>query len=321
MKTGFLTHPLFLQHDTGPHHPENAERLRAIDAHLRQTGMAENLEYIPFSPASEDDLAGCHTRNHIARVKSIARNGGGALDGDTLVSAASFDAAILASGAVLGAVDAVMSGAIDNAFVAARPCGHHAESGRNPHSPWGFCLFNHVAAGARYAQQKWGLERVAILDFDVHHGNGTQEIFYDDGSVFFASIHESPLFPGTGLSVETGTGDGKGATCNIPLPSGSDGARYRHAWAQIGREVEKFAPQLLILSAGYDAHRADPLAHMDLEVCDFEFLVGEAKNWAQSLCGGKIIAVLEGGYNLRALSQSVAATLAVLQTNSPYLGA
>jgi acetoin utilization deacetylase AcuC-like enzyme len=315
MKTAFLTHPLFLEHDTGAHHPERADRLRAIEAHLRANGIWENLVHLPFLPATEVDLARCHTANHIARVRTIAQNGGGSLDADTIISPASFDAAILASGALLGAIDGVMSGAIDHAFVAARPCGHHAESGRDADSPWGFCLFNHVAVGARYAQHRHGLERVAILDFDVHHGNGTQEIFYDDGSVFFASIHESPLFPGTGRSFETGTGAGEGATCNIPLPPSSDGALYRLAWEQIGRELEKFSPQFIILSAGYDAHHSDPLAHMDLEIEDFAFFVSEAKKWASTLCEGRIVAVLEGGYNLDALAQSVAATLEVFRSD------
>lgn len=197
----------------------------------------------------------------------------------------------------------------------ARPCGHHAESGRRAGSPWGFCLFNHVAVAARHAQQKWGVERVAILDFDVHHGNGTQEIFYDDGSVFFASIHEAPLFPYSGLSFETGAGAGEGATLNLPLPAHSDGALYRLAWKEIGKAVERFRPQLIILSAGYDAHRLDPLAHMKLDVEDFATLVFEAKIWARTRCDGKIVAVLEGGYHLEALAQSVAATVEILQAD------
>jgi acetoin utilization deacetylase AcuC-like enzyme len=217
MKTAFLTHPLFLEHETGAGHPERPQRLRAIWNHLREVGLWDELHHLPFESASEADLERCHTPAHIARVKTLAASGGGALDGDTIISRKSFEAATLASGAAMRAVDAVMGGEVDNAFVAARPCGHHAESGRRARSPWGFCLFNHVAVAARHAQHKWGLERVAILDFDVHHGNGTQEIFYDDGSVFFASIHESPLFPGSGAASERGVGAGLGTTLNLPM--------------------------------------------------------------------------------------------------------
>lgn len=313
MKTAFLTHPLFLQHDTGSGHPERAARLVAIEQHLREVGLWDELQHLEFEAAGQADLERCHTSAHVARVQDMARNGGGALDGDTLVSSHSFEAAALASGAAMRAVDAVWSGEVDNAFVAARPCGHHAESGRRAGSPWGFCLFNHVAVAARHAQQKWGVERVAILDFDVHHGNGTQEIFYEDESVFFASIHEAPLFPYSGLSFETGAGAGEGATLNLPLPAHSDGALYRLAWKEIGKAVERFRPQLIILSAGYDAHRLDPLAHMKLDVEDFATLVFEAKIWARTRCDGKIVAVLEGGYHLEALAQSVAATVEILQ--------
>ncbi len=311
MKTAFLTHPLFLEHDTGSGHPERPQRLTAIWNHLRAAGLWDELLHLPFEAASVADLERCHTRSHIERVRNIAQSGGGALDGDTILSPQSFEAAALASGAAMRAVDATLRGEAHNAFVAARPCGHHAESGRRAHSPWGFCLFNHVAVAARHAQAKWGLERVAILDFDVHHGNGTQEIFYDDGSVFFASIHEAPLFPGSGLSTERGDE----TTLNLPLPAGSDGALYRLAWTHIGAELEKFAPQLILLSAGYDAHRGDPLAHMNLEVEDFTDLVSDAKKWAQTLCDGNIVAVLEGGYDLGALSQAVAATLEVLRAD------
>ncbi len=313
MKTAFLTHPLFLEHQTGAHHPETAARLRAIESHLRECGLWDELTHLPFEAASEADIARCHLESHIARVKNLAKNGGGALDGDTLVSPKSFEIALLASGAAIRAVEAVWKGEADNAFVAARPPGHHAESGRDPNSPWGFCLFNQIAVAARYAQEVLGAEKVAILDFDVHHGNGTQEIFIEDPSVFFASIHESPLFPGSGAHAEIGEGAGRGTTLNFPLPAGSDGALYRLAWAQVGMAVEKFAPDLILLSAGFDAHQSDPLAHMKLATEDFAALVADAKSWAQKGCGGKLVAVLEGGYDLPALSQSVAATLRVLR--------
>jgi acetoin utilization deacetylase AcuC-like enzyme len=315
MNTAFLSHPLFLQHQTGANHPEKAARMVAIERILHETGLWGQLQYLSFNPATEADLATCHTREHIQRVQSISRQGGGALDGDTIISLLSYDAACMASGAALRAVDAVMRGEVDNAFVAARPPGHHAESGRSADSPWGFCLFNHVAVAARYAQRHHGVERVAILDFDVHHGNGTQEIFYEDGSVFFASIHESPLFPYLGESSDRGAGEGLGTTLNIPLPAGSGSPEYRSAWEQVGQAVADFRPGLILLSAGYDAHRGDPLAHMELEASDYAALVTSAKEWAKSLCDGKIVAVLEGGYNLENLAAAVVATLQVLKAD------
>ncbi|PQV64251.1 Acetoin utilization deacetylase AcuC [Abditibacterium utsteinense] len=312
MKTAFLIHPLFLQHDTGPAHPERPARLMAIEKQLRATALWDELTHLGFSPASELDVERCHTKNHIARVKGIAQSGGGALDADTILSLRSFDAALLASGATMRATEAVWHGEVENAFVAARPCGHHAESGRNAHSPWGFCLFNHAAVAARYAQQKLGAKKIAILDFDVHHGNGTQEIFWEDDTVFFASLHEAPLFPGSGAASETGAPNACGLTLNIPLRAGADGTIYRAAWQKVGIEVKKFAPDLILLSAGYDAYQNDPLAHMNLRVEDFAALVADAKSWADSLCSGKIVAVLEGGYNLDGLARSVEATLRVL---------
>jgi acetoin utilization deacetylase AcuC-like enzyme len=316
MKTAFLTHPLFLEHDTGTGHPERAARLRAIETHLRQTKRWDELIHLDFAPASVADLETCHTPQHIARVKKIAENGGGALDGDTIISAHSFEAALSGCGAAMRAVDAVCGGEVDSAFVAARPCGHHAESGADFDSPWGFCLFNQVAVAARHAQKRWNVARVAVLDFDVHHGNGTQEIFYEDPSVFFASLHESPLFPGSGASTETGAGAGVGFTLNLPLRAGSKGAVYQAAWAQVGGALGKFEPQLILLSAGYDAHRADPLAHMELEIEDYRHIITEAKRWAHRYCDGKFVAILEGGYDLDALSQSVAVTLDVMRSDT-----
>lgn len=315
MKTAFLIDSRFLEHDTGPHHPETAARLVALETHLRGCGLWDELKHLRIEAASEADIARCHEKSHIARVKNLAQTGGGALDIDTLVSPRSFEAALLASGAAMGAVQAVWQGEAENAFVAVRPPGHHAASGRDQGNPWGFCLFNHIAVAARYAQSVLSAQKVAILDFDVHHGNGTQEIFYQDGSVFFASIHEMPLFPGSGAFAEKGEGAGVGATLNIPLSAGSDGELYQRAWAQVGLAVEKFAPDLMLLSAGFDAYKHDPLAHMRLEIEDFEMLVSQAKKWARKLCGGKLVAVLEGGYNLDGLARGVEATLRVLQSD------
>ncbi len=308
MKTAFFSHPTFLLHDTGPGHPERPARLQAIEKYLRQVEIWPRLAHLPFEAATEDQLEACHLLTHISRVRLIAEKGGGALDGDTIVSPASFEAAKLAAGAAIAGVDAVFSGQFRNAFAAVRPCGHHAESGRRPLAKWGFCLFNNVAVAARHAQKKQGAERVAILDFDVHHGNGTQEIFQHDPTVFFASLHEWGIFPGSGSAEERGAGN----IFNFPLPAHSDGATYRRVWQKVGVELEKFRPDLILLSAGYDAHLGDPLAHMALVATDYVFLIEEAKKWAEKLCAGRLVAVLEGGYNLNALAEAVAATLVVM---------
>jgi acetoin utilization deacetylase AcuC-like enzyme len=315
MKTGFFYSPDFLLHDNGDHHPESPARLRGIETVLKETGQWDQLIHPPFSPATEHDIALCHTPEHIERVKTMARSGGGNLDGDTHVNTHSFEVALLASGAAIEATRQVISGGLDNAFVAERPCGHHAESGRNPNSPWGFCLFNHAAIAARYAQRYLGIERVAILDFDVHHGNGTQEIFYEDPTVLFASLHQSPLFPHTGSSYERGEGQGIGTTLNFPLPADSNGLVYRAIWAKVGEAVYKFEPQLIILSAGFDAHIGDPLAGMTLTSDDFVRLILDTKVWANELCDGKIVAILEGGYKLTALAESVAFSIQALMAD------
>jgi len=312
MKTGFYTHPDFLLHVTGEGHPERPERLIAIELLLHKTELWAQLERPPFEPATEEQLWACHTRKHIERVRGLSQGGGGHLDGDTVVSPDSYEVARLAAGAAIAATDAVLAGRLDNAFCAVRPPGHHAGSGRHHPWAWGFCLFNNVAVAARYAQNHCGLERVAILDFDVHHGNGTQEIFEHDHSVLFVSLHEWGIFPGSGSDEEQGIGDGKGATINIPIPPNSDGRVYLRAWDRVGQAVEKFGPELIILSAGFDAHGDDPLAHMALRSADFGHIVAQAKAWAQKLCDGHLVLVLEGGYNLGALSESVAGVLAVL---------
>ena len=312
MTTAFLYSPRFMEHLNGPSHPERPQRMEAIVSGLQSVGLWDALDHRAFEAASETDLELCHTRAHIERVQSLASDGGGYLDGDTHVSPVSYEVAALAVGAAKEAVRAVMSGKAPNAFVAVRPPGHHAESGRDPHSPWGFCLFNTVAIAARIAQRDFGAKRVAILDFDVHHGNGTQEIFYSDPSVLFVSLHQSPLFPGSGDQSERGEGEGQGTTLNFPLPPGSSGAVYHRVWGQVGAKVRAFQPDLILLSAGYDAHEDDPLGGMKLTADDYGALVFDAKAWADELCGGKLVAVLEGGYDLDALASSVVMTLGVL---------
>ncbi len=312
MNTAFFYSPRFQEHDNGEGHPERPERMDAVVNGIREVGLWDALDHRPFVAASETDLELCHTRAHIERVKQLAQGGGGYLDGDTHVSKSSFEVAALGVGAAVEAVRAVMSGDAPNAFVCARPPGHHASSGRDASEPWGFCLFNSVAVAARVAQRDFGAKRVAILDFDVHHGNGTQEIFYADPSVLFVSLHQWPLFPGTGAASERGVGAGEGTTLNFPLPAGSSGSVYHRVWGQVGAKVRAFAPDLILLSAGFDAHDGDPLGGMKLTSDDFGALVFDANLWAQELCGGKVVAVLEGGYNLDALAASVAITLGVL---------
>ncbi len=277
----------------------------AIDAHLQRTHLLQDVEHGTFTTASDDDLLMCHAPRLIEQVRRLSRQGGGGIDGDTYVSAPSFEVAKLAVGAAFGAVDAVLSREADNAFVASRPPGHHAESDR----AMGFCLFNHSALAARYAQRKYGLERVAILDWDVHHGNGTQEIFYEDGSVFFASAHQSPLYPYTGAADERGAGEGLGTTINLPLPAGSGDGEYKQAWNTLAAPLREFAPQLIIVSAGFDAHQRDPLARMNMSTDGFADLMHLTKIWAAELCDNRLVCALEGGYDLQGLSQSVAAVL------------
>lgn len=312
MKTSFFYSPRFAQHEHPGSHPERPERLEAVTSALKQVGLWDKLDHREWQAASELDLWTCHTRAHIERVKDLATRGGGHLDGDTFVGPESFEVASLVAGAAVEAARLVMSGETNNAFVCARPPGHHAESGRDAYSPWGFCLFNAVAVAARVAQRNFGAKKVAILDFDVHHGNGTQEIFYSDPSVLFVSLHQDRLFPHSGASQDTGEGKGVGTTLNFPLPAKSNGAVYHRVWGQVGAKVREFQPDLILLSAGFDAHEADPLGGMKLSADDFGALVWDAKSWANELCDGKLVAVLEGGYDLDALAASVVITLGVM---------
>jgi acetoin utilization deacetylase AcuC-like enzyme len=265
----------------------------------------------PIQPrrASQAELEAVHTREHIERIRAACERGGGALDGgDTFASPASYDVALLAAGAVVSAIDAVVSGKAASAFCAVRPPGHHAERDE----PMGFCLFNNVAVGARYARQRHGIERVAILDWDVHHGNGTQHIFEEDPTVLYASLHQYPLYPGTGAASERGTGEGEGTTLNIPLPAGTDEKRYLEEFeSSLLPALRAFAPGLLLISAGFDAHRDDPLANMLLteeSYAEFTRLVAPV---------APIVSVLEGGYNLQALASSVEHHLRALIDAAP----
>lgn len=304
MKTAFFFDPISKKHDNGPRHPERPTRIDAIELGLRESGLWETLARPEWAPASDADLLWCHTPELVASVRQMAESGGASFDSDTRVSPLSNDVARLAAGAAIAAVDAVSGGEFDNAFVAMRPPGHHATRD----TAMGFCLFNHVAIAARHAQLK-GIERVAILDFDVHHGNGTQDIFYEDASVFFCSLHQWPLYPGSGAAAETGRGAGTGATLNIPLEAGSEWHEYLAAWEEAGRAAKLFGPQLILISCGFDAHARDPLGGMNLKSEDFAQLIRVAKQWAKELCDNRLVCILEGAYDLTALKESTVAVI------------
>ncbi|MFI5252399.1 MAG: histone deacetylase [Bacteroidota bacterium] len=309
-KTGFIYHEHFLDHDPGPGHPEQPERLQAIVEHLAASNLWDEFQHPDPHTASEEWILKVHTSSHLNLIKETSRRGGGIVDqGDTVVCAESFDVALLAAGAVLTGVDAVVSGKLQNVFCAVRPPGHHATRSE----PMGFCLFNNVAVGARYAQERHGVGKIAIVDWDVHHGNGTQDIFYSDPTVLYISTHQYPYYPGSGSRSERGEGKGEGFTLNIPMRSGSGEAEYMTAFQQeIIPAIDNFHPELLFISAGFDAHRDDPLANINLTEESYKKMTKMLMESADKHCQGKIISVLEGGYNLHSLSKSVEGHVRVL---------
>ena len=312
MKVGYVYDPIYLKHDTGQH-PENVSRLEAITSHLEQTQLIRQLTLIKPRAASIEELSLVHSEQHIAHVQDVGQGGGGWLDADTVMSPDSYQAALYAAGGVIRASEAVMQGEVDSAFALVRPPGHHATATR----AMGFCLFNNIAIAAKYALAKYKLDRIAIIDFDVHHGNGTQESFYDNPQMLYISTHESPFYPGTGSVDETGKGEARGTTVNIPLPAGCSDAEYLSAFEQIiVPVVRRFSPQLILVSAGYDTHWADGLAMMQVSVTGFAQMVRITKELADELCSGRLILTLEGGYNLTALAASVKATFDVLLGNA-----
>jgi acetoin utilization deacetylase AcuC-like enzyme len=312
MKVGYVYHPIYLKHDTGQH-PENAQRLEVVISHLEQTGLMQQLSLIKPRAATIEEISLVHGKQYISYIQDVAKNGGGWLDVDTVMSPGSYDAAVYAAGGLISATEAVMDKEVGSAFALVRPPGHHATATQAR----GFCLFNNIAIAAKYALSKYRLQRIAIIDFDVHHGNGTQEAFYDDPKVLYVSTHEFPLYPGTGRIEETGSGDGKGATVNIPLPAGSGDAEYLEVFDQIiVPVVRRFSPQLILVSAGYDAHWSDSLAMMEVSVTGFAKMAGIIKGLADGLCDGRLVFTLEGGYPLNALAASVKATFEVLLGNT-----
>ncbi|NIL98271.1 MAG: histone deacetylase [Planctomycetales bacterium] len=294
--------PLFLQHDTGAH-PECAPRLQAVTAHLAQTGLDLRCQRPQWEPIGEERMARVHRLDYVETIRRLARGGGGNLDADTVVSARSYDVACQAAGAVCDAVQNVLSGQDRTALCLVRPPGHHARN----RSAMGFCLLNNVALGARLATSELDVERVLIVDWDVHHGNGTQEAFWEDEQVGFFSIHRWPFYPGTGHSDETGGGGGLGTTRNVPLPFGTSRDEYRDRFAG---ELEVFSdrirPQLVMISAGFDSHCRDPIGSLGLEVEDFAQLTDTVRQVADQHAGGRLVSVLEGGYNPPVLAECVA---------------
>ena len=299
MTTLYYSHPDFLFHDTGVGHPECADRLRSIATALAAPEFSPLIRVSP-PQGTKQQIRLIHPQFHLEAIRAaIPEHGEHYLDHDTVVSPGSELAAFRAVGAVCDAVDKVMTGEADNAICAIRPPGHHAE----PDLAMGFCLFNNVAIAAEYARRHYHLQRIAIVDFDVHHGNGTQAAFYNQPHVLYASSHEMPNFPGTGYPTETGVGN----IINLPLAAGDTGIEFRQKYsAIILPALRKFNPDLLLISAGFDAHKDDPLASIRLVEDDFRWLTQELMDIADHYCAGRIISALEGGYNLKALASSVA---------------
>ena len=307
MTTLLYTHPACLDHDPGQFHPESPARLQAVLEALDGPDFAR-LERREAPEAALDDIARVHPRGLIERLlAAVPQAGHVGIDADTILSPGSGRAALRAAGAVAAAVDAVIGGEADNAFCAVRPPGHHAE----PRRPMGFCLFNNIAIGALRTREAHGLARVAVVDFDVHHGNGTQARFADDPSLFYASTHQFPLYPGTGAAGETGVGN----IVNVPLRPMAGSRDFRLG---VSREIlpalDAFRPEMLLISAGFDAHRSDPLAQLLLEEADYTWVTEQLLEVARAHAGGRVVSALEGGYDLPALGASVAAHLRVLMS-------
>lgn len=305
MPTLLYSHPAFLDHDTGPHHPESPDRLRAILAALDEPPF-DGIERREPPRATTEQLVRVHAGGYVERLlENIPESGSAALDADTVVSPGSGEAALRAAGALCAAVDAALAADDLRAFCAVRPPGHHAEPAR----AMGFCLFNNIAVGAAHARAAHGLDRVAIVDFDVHHGNGSQTMFAADPTVMVAGSHQMPLYPGSGAAAETGVGN----IVNLPLPPNADGAAFRAAWTDRGLPaLRAFDPQLIMISAGFDGHAEDPLAQLQLREDDYAWLTGELVALAGDCCRGRVISTLEGGYNLDALARSVQAHVGAL---------
>jgi len=298
-------HPAFLAHDTGTH-PESEGRLRGIVAALQRVGISES-QFLQPEPVNMELLSEVHDSRYVAAVEKVAERGGGYWDLDTYISPGTYRAAVLAAGAAVEAVDAVMSGS-RAAFALVRPPGHHAMYD----AAMGFCIFGNIAVAAHHATRRYGLERVLIVDWDVHHGNGTQDVFYSRSDVLFFSTHQYPFYPGTGTTGEVGEGRGRGYTVNVPLPAGTDDAGHLRVFNEVLVPLaRRYRPQLILVSAGYDSHVTDPIGGMAVTTAGFGEMARIVRGLADELCDGKVAAVLEGGYNIQALALSALDTIAM----------
>jgi acetoin utilization deacetylase AcuC-like enzyme len=312
--TVLITDPLFLRHETGPH-PERPERLVSIMERLERTGLRARCGSRSYQPLSPEEVARIHDPRVLARAEALAVAGGGMLDADTVVSPQSFAVALAAAGACAAGVYAVMDGQDRTALCLVRPPGHHA----TPTHSMGFCLFNNIALAADHARRRFGLSRILIVDWDVHHGNGTQDIFFADPSVMFFSIHRHGhgFYPGTGAGDETGTGPGLGYTINAPVRFGTPRPSYRaHFLSALEKAADRIKPELVLVSAGFDAHHRDPIGSLELETEDFSDLTRLVLQVADTHAGGRLVSCLEGGYDLHALAESVEAHLVELLAHS-----
>lgn len=309
MTTALIYHPIFLQHNTGPHHPERGSRFQAILRKLEKTGLINKLKLAEPQSAEVDDIALVHSRDYVFKIEGLCSKGLVNLDPDTVISKDSYKAALFAAGAVMKGIDLVIDGEIANVFCMVRPPGHHAR----PSEAMGFCVFNNIAIGARYIQNKYDIKRISIIDWDVHHGNGTEEIFYNDPSVFYISLHQYPHYPGTGSESDIGEGRGKGYNLNIPMKAGSGDGDYIRAFREIIiPRLNDFKPELILISAGFDGHKDDPLSSINLTESGYYEMTCLAKEAAMRHSQNRLVSVLEGGYNLFSLANSVQAHLEAL---------
>lgn len=308
MSTAVVYDPRFLLHNR-PGHVECRERLEATMQVLDQRGLLDRLQEVQPTAVDTTHLLSVHHEHYVKLVKEVAERGGGNLDPDTYLNDQSYDVALLAAGGLVNLVEAVLSGDADNGFALVRPPGHHALPGRG----MGFCLFNNVAVAANYVLEHRGLSRVLIVDFDLHHGNGTQEVFYATDKVLYFSTHQYPYYPGSGHWSEMGQGEGEGFSVNVPLPAGVGDEGYGRIFDEVLYPVaERYHPEIVLVSAGYDAHWADPLGMMQLSATGYGYLTSVLKEMAAEFCEGRLVFTLEGGYDLPALSNSIAATLQTL---------
>jgi acetoin utilization deacetylase AcuC-like enzyme len=310
IETGLVYDDIYLEHETTPGHPERPERLVEIVSKLKEAGLHSQLHHLKAAPAALNWIETVHSPDYIERAKRSCDRGAGYLDSlDVPISDRSYDAAVMAAGGMLSAVDAVIERKVANAFCAVRPPGHHALEDR----AMGFCIFNNVAISAKYIQKKCGLPKILIVDWDVHHGNGTQATFYDDPTVLYFSVHQYPFYPGTGSRAEAGTGKGLNYTINVPLPAGSGDSVYLEAFEEILRPAAiSFSPDFVLISAGFDAHENDLLGQMAVTAAGFGRLTEIVKGIAQKCCQGRLVSTLEGGYHLGGLADSVESHIRVL---------